>query len=220
MTVGFFITGTDTSVGKTFVAASLIRGLVHQGLRVAAMKPVASGSHSTPRGLRNDDALMLCAAANVSAPYERVNPFCFEAPVSPHIAAQDAGIVIDLEVIRRDFDALGAVSDCLIVEGAGGWLAPIGPSRTMADVASTVGLPIILVVGLRLGCLNHALLTAGAVRASGLRMAHWIANELDPTFARSRENVATLTAALGPPLAIVPFAAQADRGHGMIDVSL
>jgi dethiobiotin synthetase len=220
MNRGYFVAGTDTGVGKTLVATALIRGLVHRGLRVAAMKPVASGSTRTPLGLRNDDALALIAAANVAAPYERVNPFCFEPATSPHIAAKDAGIVIAMDVIRREYDALLAQSDCIVVEGAGGWLAPISQTATMEDVATMLGLPVVLVVGLRLGCLNHAQLTARAVRGAGLKVAHWVANEIGADFARRSENVAALTTALGPPLAVVPFAPQESGGRPTIDVSL
>jgi len=201
---GLFVTGTDTGVGKTHVAVALIRGLVRDGKRVAAMKPVAAGAVREPEGLRNDDALQLAAAANVAAPYERVNPYCLAEPVSPHIAAEAAGIEIDPAVIRREFDQLAASADCIVVEGAGGWLAPIGGARTMEAVALALDLPIVLVVGLRLGCLNHALLTARAVRASGLELAHWVANTIEPQFERAAENVARLSAVLGPPLAIVP----------------
>lgn len=201
---GLFVTGTDTGVGKTRVAVALIRGLARDGKRVAAMKPVAAGAVREPEGLRNDDALQLAAAANVAAPYERVNPYCLAEPVSPHIAAEAAGIEIDPAVIRREFDQLAASSDCVVVEGAGGWLAPIGGSRTMEAVALALDLPVVLVVGLRLGCLNHALLTAQAVRASGLELAHWVANAIEPQFERAAENVARLSAVLGPPLAIVP----------------
>ena len=220
---GFFITGTDTGVGKTLVASMLIRGLVAEGRRVAAMKPVAAGAVSTPAGLRNDDALCLAAAANVETPYETLNPYCLRAPVSPHIAAEEARIVIDPAVIRREFDVICASADCVVVEGAGGWLAPIGGHRTMEDIAVALGLPVILVVGLRLGCLNHAGLTARAIRASGLRLAHWVANEIDPSFERRAKNVATLSAALGAPLAVVPYAgtsAAPRTGHATIRVSL
>ncbi len=205
-----FITGTDTGVGKTHVALALIRGLAREGRRVAAMKPVAAGATSEtgagrqPGGLRNEDALLLAAAANVTVPYETLNPYCLASPVSPHIAAEEAGIMIDPAAIRREFDKLAALADCVVVEGAGGWLAPISGTQTMADVALALELPVILVVGLRLGCLNHALLTARAVRASGLQLVHWIANAVEPRFERSAENLAWLSATLGPPLAVVP----------------
>lgn len=202
----FFIAGTDTGVGKTHVAVALIRELVRQGRRVAAMKPVAAGADDTPSGLRNDDALRLADAANVTVPYERLNPFCLRAPVSPHIAAEEAGIVIDPLRITREYAAIASTADCVVVEGAGGWLTPIGATRTMEDIAMALALPVVLVVGLRLGCLSHAQLTARAVHASGLELAHWVANEIDPAFERRNENLATLSALLGPPLAVLPCA--------------
>jgi dethiobiotin synthetase len=212
---GFFITGTDTEVGKTVVATALVRALVSRGLRVTAMKPVASGSARTSQGLRNDDALALMAAANLAAPYERVNPYCFEPAISPHIAAEEAGIAIDLGHIRRNFAALAATpADCVIVEGAGGWLAPVGPLTTMKDIANTLDLPVVLVVGVRLGCINHALLTKLAIESHGARFAGWIANTLpsgpalDNAMPRLKENLETLTRMLGaPPLETVPVLA-------------
>ncbi|MGH8297283.1 MAG: dethiobiotin synthase [Steroidobacteraceae bacterium] len=206
---GFFVTGTDTGVGKTLVAAALTRALVARGLRVAVMKPVASGSDPTPDGLRNSDALTLIDAANVKAPYEAVNPYCFLPPISPHIAAREAGVSIDLALLRSRFDSLAAACDCIIVEGAGGWLAPLSDSTAMADLAAALSLPVLLVVGLRLGCLNHALLTRDSIAAGGAAFAGWIASAVDPQFERAAENLATLTARLGaPPLAHVPFLAQ------------
>jgi dethiobiotin synthetase len=202
---GVFVTGTDTGVGKTVVAAGLVRGLVEQGLRVAVMKPVASGSERTAEGLRNEDALALMAASNVAVPYERVNPYCFEPPVSPHIAADDVGIRVDLARIQKNFEALGASSDWIVAEGAGGWLAPIGPATGIRDVALILRLPVIMVVGLRLGCINHALLTKLAIEAHGAQFAGWIANTIDPAMARRTENLETLIRLIGePPLALVP----------------
>jgi dethiobiotin synthetase len=208
---GFFVTGTDTGVGKTVVSAALTRALVARGMRVAVMKPIASGSDPTPEGLRNSDALALMAAANVAAPYEVVNPYCFLPPISPHIAASEARTEIDLTLLRSRFDSLSAASDCVIVEGAGGWLAPISDTATMADLAAALAMPVLLVTGLRLGCLNHSLLTRESLRARRAPFAGWIANAIDPHFDRPAENLATLTARLGePPLACVPFLAQVD----------
>lgn len=205
---GFFVTGTDTGVGKTVISAALTRALVARGLRVAVMKPVASGAEQTPEGLRNSDALALMAAANVKADYSVVNPYCFVPPVSPHIAAQDGGIVIDLGLLRKQFDSLAAAADCVIVEGAGGWLAPIGEATSMADIAAELALPTILVVGIRLGCLNHALLTRESIAARDVPFTGWVANHLDPHLERATENVTSLSARLGaPPLARVPFMA-------------
>ena len=202
---GIFITGTDTGVGETIVAAALARGLVAQGERVAVMKPVASGSDRTAEGVRNDDALTLIAASNVEAPYDRVNPYCFEPAISPHIAAEEACIAVDTAHIRRNFDALAAVADLVIVEGAGGWLAPIGPHISIKDIVMALDLPVVLVVGVRLGCINHARLTKLAIESHGARLAGWIANTIDPAMPRRKENLETLTRELGePPLAVVP----------------
>jgi dethiobiotin synthetase len=207
---GFFVTGTDTGVGKTVVAAGLTRALVARGLRVAVMKPIASGSDPTPQGLRNADALALMGAANVTAPYDVVNPYCFAPAISPHIAAREAGAAIDLTLLRSRLDSLAGASDCVIVEGAGGWLAPISDTATMADLAAALALPVILVAGLRLGCLNHSLLTRESLRTRGAAFAGWVANAIDPHFERPGENLATLAARLGEPaLASVPFLAQA-----------
>lgn len=212
-----FITGTDTGVGKTVISAALTRALVTRGLRVAVMKPIASGSDPTPNGLRNSDALTLMAAANVPAAYDVINPYCFLPPISPHIAAHEAGVTIDLSLLRSRFHSLATAADCVIVEGAGGWLAPISPTAAMADLAAALSLPVLLVVGLRLGCLNHALLTHESLRTRGVTFAGWIANAIDPDFARPTENLATLTARLGePPLACVPFL---DRAAGTADLS-
>ena len=205
---GLFITGTDTEVGKTVVATALVRGLVAQGLRVAVMKPVASGSHHTPEGLRNEDALALIQASNAAAPYHRVNPYCFEPAISPHIAAEEAGIAVDLQHIRTSFDSLAAAAELVIVEGAGGWLAPLGPNTSMRDLARALDLPVILVVGVRLGCINHALLSKLAIESHGTTFAGWIANTVDPAMPRQKENLETLTRGLGaPPLEIVPHLA-------------
>jgi len=181
------------------------------------MKPIASGSDPTPQGLRNSDALALMAAANVPAPYHVINPYCFLPPISPHIAAHEAGVAIDLAHLRSRLHSLAASSDCVVIEGAGGWLAPISDCATMADLAAALALPVLLVVGLRLGCLNHALLTRESLSARGVTFAGWIANAVDPNFARAAENLATLTARLGePPLACVPFL---DRAAGAADLS-
>ena len=201
---GLFITGTDTGVGKTVFSAALTRALARRGLRVAVMKPVASGALHTPEGLRSEDALTLIAQASAPAPYATVNPYCFDPPISPHIAAAEAGVVIDLEHIRACHALLAERADYVIVEGAGGWLAPIGPQQGMADIADALALPVILVVGLRLGCLNHALLSCESIRSHGAKFAGWVANGIDPAMDRAAENLATLRALCGPPLAEIP----------------
>ena len=203
----FFVTGTDTGVGKTVVACGLVRAFAAAGERVAVMKPVASGADRTPEGLRNADAQALLQAASVPLTYAQVNRYCFEPPISPHIAAEEAGIEIDIGMIEADFQALQVISDRVIVEGAGGWLAPLGARSSMADLARALGTPAVLVVALKLGCLNHAELTRRAIEAQRVPFAGWIANRAEPPMARESENLATLARRLGaPPLAIVPFA--------------
>lgn len=207
---GIFITGTDTGVGKTLVSVSLVEALVRHGLRVSAMKPVASGSEHTPAGLRNADALALAAAANVAAPYATINPYCFEPAISPHIAADEAGIAIDRGVIKQSFETLVAGADFTVVEGAGGWYAPISRSLAMSDLPKLLGIPVLLVVGLRLGCLNHALLTKRAIEADGAEFAGWVANTIDPALERRVENLSSLERSLGrEPLTVFPFAPDA-----------
>jgi len=176
-----------------------VRSLAATGVRVAVMKPVAAGSVMTSDGLRNDDALGLMADSNVVMPYATVNPYCLPAPVSPHLAAREAGVSIELPRLKASFDSLTAAADYVIVEGAGGWLAPLNDEQFIADLAAALGLPVLLVVGLRLGCLNHALLTAAAIRQRGLLLGGWIANHIDPQFSRVPDNLATLARHLGMP---------------------
>jgi dethiobiotin synthetase len=217
MSAGLFIAGTDTGVGKTLVAVSVVRALAARGLAVAAMKPVAAGATSTPQGPRNADALALAAAATIAAPYERINPYCLRAPVSPHIAAVEQGVVIDVTLIVQRFGELAQGADCVVVEGAGGWLAPIDERETLADVARALSLPVVLVVGLKLGCLNHALLSARAIQADGLRLAGWIGNAIEPDFERSGENIATLERRLGcAPLALLPHVNRAGERTSVV----
>lgn len=198
-----FIAGTDTGVGKTWIATRLLQSLVVEGYRAAGMKPVAAGAELTLAGLRNDDALALAAAGNVDLPYEMLNPYCLPQATSPHIAARDAGILIDISVITNQFARILEKSDLIVVEGAGGWLAPIGdppqtglPGPTMEDVAAELDLPVLLVVGMRLGCINHAMLTADAIRARGLVLAGWIANPIDRDFLANAAGFAAYVNAL------------------------
>jgi len=207
---GLFITGTDTGVGKTMVAVALTRALVARGLRTAVMKPVAAGMVMTPDGPRNDDALELLAQSNVSAPYEDVNPWLLNTPASPHLAARHDGVSISPDRILAAHRRLAARSDFVLVEGAGGWLAPISSVATMADIAEKLALPVIFVVGLRLGCLNHALLTREAIRSSGLPFAGWIANKMAVEMPLVDANIESLTSRFRlPPLAVVPAGAAA-----------
>lgn len=180
MTRGYFVTGTDTGVGKTRVSVGLMQLLQSQGHVVTGMKPVASGCQVTPAGLVNDDALKLQAQASFSVPYQHVNPYAFERPIAPHLAARAQDVTIELVVIERALEALTQSADRVVVEGVGGWLVPINATQTMADVARAMALPVVLVVGVRLGCISHALLTAAAIDSAGVAFAGWIANRLDP----------------------------------------
>ncbi|MBS0328056.1 MAG: dethiobiotin synthase [Proteobacteria bacterium] len=192
---GVFVTGTDTGIGKTRVAAALVAALAASGLRAVGMKPVAAGIDAGASV--NEDVAALAAAGNVDAPLGLRNPYAFAAAIAPHLAARDEGAVIDLDVIARAFAALAERADAVVVEGAGGALVPLGAGSDMLDVARVLGLPVLLVVGMRLGCLSHALLAALALRARGLVLAGWVANELPPGMPRCADNVATLAAALG-----------------------
>jgi dethiobiotin synthetase len=194
---GVFVTGTDTGVGKTVVACALVRGLRAQGISVAVMKPIASGSLRTPQGLRNEDALALREACATQAPYEETNPYCFEPAISPHIAAKEDSIEVDIRKIASMYRSIATRADFTVVEGAGGWLAPLGERESMADLASALGIPALLVVGLKLGCLNHAQLTRRAIATRGVPFAGWVASAIDPHMSRPEENLATLERLLG-----------------------
>lgn len=200
MTPGFFVTGTDTGVGKTCVSLGLMRALQSQGRSVLAMKPVASGCVASEAGMRNEDAQQLQAQASIAASYEQVNPYAFEPAIAPHLAADAAGVGIEIPVIAAAFRQLAALADCVVVEGVGGWSVPINESETMADVALALNIPVILVVGIRLGCLNHALLTADVIRRSGARLAGWVANHVDANCEMQDQNVQALCQRLGAPL--------------------
>jgi len=195
-TRGLFVTGTDTGVGKTRVAVALIHTLRAQGLRVAAMKPVSAGS--TPGDL-NEDVVALMRAANVEAEVSDVNPYAFADPVAPHIAAQLAGVTIELSIIVAAYSRLAALSDVVVVEGAGGWRVPLNEHEDMADLAQRLGLPVVLVVGLRLGCLNHASLTAEAISNRQLPWAGWVGNHIEPSMAQQAANLDTLHRRLPKP---------------------
>jgi dethiobiotin synthetase len=194
-----FITGTDTGVGKTRIATGLCLAFAAAGKRVTAMKPVASGCTPTAAGLRNDDANALLDAMNVRASYAEVNPYAFEPAIAPHIAASEAGRSIDFDLLDRCYERLSLRSDVTVVEGAGGWLAPLDARRTFADLAAHWQLDVVLVVGLRLGCLNHALLTAESIGRRGLRLCGWVGNSIEAEFARRDENLMTLQSRIAAP---------------------
>lgn len=199
-TRALFVTGTDTGVGKTVIAAALLRGLRERGQRVAGMKPVASGCRRSPDGIVSDDALALIAEASESAPYRIVNPYAFIPPIAPHVAAVEAGTRIDLRELERAYRILAGLADVVVIEGAGGWLTPLDAKHSLADFARKVKADVVLVVGLRLGCLNHALLSAQAIEHSGLKLAGWVANAIDPGFERVSDNVRALQERLKAPL--------------------
>ncbi|MDH3980475.1 MAG: dethiobiotin synthase [Gammaproteobacteria bacterium] len=202
---GFFVTGTDTGVGKTAVALGLMHHLQVQGDRVAGMKPVASGCEPAPSGLRNADALQLLRQSSVAMEYALINPYAFAPAIAPHIAAQQAGVRIELDTILSAYAQIAGQVDRVVVEGVGGWQVPLNERDTLADLARKLELPVILVVGMRLGCLNHALLSAAAISHAGLQLAGWVANRLPPEPDCVEENINTLESRLSAPLlGIVP----------------
>lgn len=210
---GCFITATDTGAGKTYIALSLMAALREKGLTVAGMKPVASGCEDTADGLRNDDALKLIDRASTVNPYPLVNPYAFAPPIAPHIAAGEAGVEIELDKILDCYRQLATAARFIVVEGIGGWRVPLNRDHSVSDLVKLLDLPVILVVGLRLGCINHALLTVEAIRADGLLLAGWVANRCDRNYAKEEETLSTLKERIAAPLlGRVPWAA--DLGHG------
>ncbi len=216
---GFFITGTDTEIGKTFVACLLIRQLRATGKRVGVMKPVAAGCRRTAAGWRNDDAQTLIREAACSFPYDWVNPYPLAEPVAPHLAARRQGVTINLADLETAYQRIRQETDVVIVEGVGGWLVPLNERHTVADLARCLGLPVILVVGIRLGCLNHALLTARALSDDGVHFAGWISNETPSAYRWTEDNINTLRQRIAAPhLGHVPF--QTAAHHPSIALTL
>jgi dethiobiotin synthetase len=214
MSKGYFITGTDTEVGKTRVSVALLHRLQQQGLRAAGMKPVAAGCEETAAGLRNDDALALQAASSVALPYETLNPYALAPPIAPHLAARDAGVVIEIDRILAAYRTIAAQVDSVVVEGAGGWRVPLNDDQDMSDLAVALGLPVVLVVDIRLGCINHALLSAQAIATSGLTLAGWVANHVHGDYARSADNIASIEARIGTPLlGVIPHHGDITTGQ-------
>ena len=206
-----YVTGTDTGIGKTFASCTLLHALRAHGLRAAGMKPVASGCERIDGEWRNADALALQAAGEPGIAYADINPFALEHPLAPELAARDAGIDVALPPILDAHARLAARADALIVEGVGGWAAPLSASLMQADLVRALRLPVVLVVGLRLGCLNHALLSARAIAADGVHLAGWIASHVDPAMARVDDNIAMLRARMPAPCwGVLPHVPDAD----------
>jgi dethiobiotin synthetase len=197
---GFFITATDTGVGKTVVTLALLRGLQQQGLHVCGMKPIASGSDWHEGELRNADALAIQTQSSTSQTYRAINPYAFVEPIAPHIAAQRMGVTMQLDTLVAQAKHLADAHDLLLVEGVGGWQVPLTESLMLDDLARALSLPVILVVGLRLGCINHALLTQDAIQRSGLPLHGWVANTIEPDMLAFDEVLATLQANIRAPL--------------------
>ncbi|MFK8066863.1 MAG: dethiobiotin synthase [Gammaproteobacteria bacterium] len=208
MAKGFFITGTDTGVGKTIITASLIKLLSSSDLKVAGMKPIASGCYKTSQGLRNEDAVLIMQQSNLELDYDLINPYAFEPPISPHFAAKDLDQKIDIDNILEKYSVISNSADVVLVEGVGGWQVPINEDQHMSDLAVALKLPVIMVVGLRLGCINHALLTAQAIRKNGLDLIACVANLIDADYAKVEETVNTLKKQLNIPVEFVPHIDQ------------
>lgn len=204
MKQAYFVAGTDTEVGKTYISSALVRYFASHGLRAVGMKPVASGCELSEHGIWvgqmvNDDVLALYEASNVKPALELINPYHFEPAIAPHIAAQKANVEIDLGLITRSYHVLAEMADVIVVEGAGGFFVPLNDKQTLADLAVKLNLPVILVVGMRLGCINHALLTIEAIKARGLTLAGWVANRIDPEMPMFAENLASLRQRIAAP---------------------
>lgn len=211
MSQAYFIAGTDTDVGKTTIAAGLLHAARLQGLSTLAAKPVASGCAVTSKGLRNADALALIDQSTLQLPYDRVNPFAFEPAIAPHLAAREAGVALAVPALLKAMQGILAEgADFTLIEGAGGWRVPLSDHANLSDLAIALKLPVILVVGVRLGCINHALLSAEAIARDGLQLAGWVANVIEPRTSRLEENLASLAERLPAPcLGRVPKLKQA-----------
>jgi len=215
-----FVAGTDTGIGKTHAACTLIHALRAHGLRVCGMKPVASGCIETPQGRRNDDALALQAASSDRLPYAAINPVALREPLSPHLAARLERVTIAMPPLRAAFEQLCATHEGVVVEGVGGWMVPLAPDLLASAIPREWALPVVLVVGLRLGCLNHALLSARAIEADGCRLAGWIGNRIDLAMAALEDNLATLRELLPAPcLGVLPYGLAPAQAAGRLDLA-
>jgi len=205
----FFITGTDTNVGKTLIAAGLLVAAKNKGLTTAALKPVAAGCEKTDEGLRNSDALLLQSVITQPLAYDQINPYALEAAIAPHIAAQQEKRSLSVDRLSGFCRGVLSSADFTLLEGAGGWRVPLNARETLADLAKNLQLPVIIVVGVRLGCINHALLTFEAIVRDGLPVTGWVANCVDPDMPVLQENIDSLRARLPIPcLGVVPFLAD------------
>ncbi|MGE8111755.1 dethiobiotin synthase [Pseudomonas sp.] len=211
MSQAYFIAGTDTDVGKTTIAAGLLHAARLQGLSTLGAKPVASGCSMTAKGLRNSDAQALIDESSIKLAYEEVNPFAFEPAIAPHVAAREASVALEVTVLAKAMrHVLEQGADFTLIEGAGGWRVPLSNHANLSDLAIALKLPVILVVGVRLGCINHALLSAEAIARDGLQLAGWVANIIEPRTSRLEENLASLAERLPAPcLGRVPKLKQA-----------
>lgn len=215
MAQSYFVIGTDTNVGKTYVASTLVKHFAAQGLKTIGMKPVASGCELNEKSeLINEDVTALISASNINADLGLINPYRFVPAIAPHIAAEQAGVQIDLAVIQQAYTQLASLADVVVVEGAGGFCVPLNKTQTLADLAVLLNIPMILVVGMRLGCINHALLTVEAIQARRLKLAGWIANEIEPNFTMFDENLNSLQQRIAAPcLSVVRWQGQLDIRH-------
>lgn len=207
MAAKYFISGTDTDVGKTFIASALLAGAKAQGYSTLGMKPIAAGCAETAAGLQNEDALKLQQNSSIALPYQQVNPVVLKPAIAPHIALQEAGRRVNISQLAGFCrGVLMKKADLTLIEGAGGWRVPLNAQETLADLAKELQLPVILVVGLRLGCINHAILTAEAIQRDGVSLAGWVGNTIDPEMPRLNENIETLNAVIPAPcLGIMPY---------------
>jgi len=219
---GVFVAGTDTGVGKTLVACALLHGFAALGLRAVGMKPVAAGAVRRKGAWQNDDVAQLQAASSVKINPSTINPYCFAPAVAPHIAAAEAGVTIRTTTIAAHYARLARIADVVVVEGVGGLLVPLGRRSCASGIPLRLGIPVVLVVGLRLGCLNHALLTVDALQSRGLRLVGWIASQIDPRMSRRAQNLDSLRQRIGAPLlGILPHvrSPRPDRLYRTLDIN-
>ncbi|WP_047682989.1 MULTISPECIES: dethiobiotin synthase [Xenorhabdus] len=216
MTNKYFLTGTDTEVGKTVVSCALLQAANKKGYQTAGYKPVASGSEITSEGVRNRDALALQYNSSVSLSYQEVNPLVFVEPTSPHIISAELNQPIEFTVISQGLEELAVKANWVLIEGAGGWYTPLSENTTFADWVVQEKLPVILTVGIKLGCINHAVLTAKVIQGSGLELVGWIANEIEPAGKRQAEYLATLKRMISAPLlGVIPHLSDSDKKNNI-----